>query len=149
MRLFLFITAFMAAHITPHLMSNDWNAARAQVMEVEEKPRLIAARFTADWCGQCAILQPRLDDVWPAYEDAEIERVVFDFTSDERDTPRARAAAAGIEHIYEPLEGRTGFLLLIDRESGEVLEMVNTSYDRAAIADALDRSLMMTQETQS
>lgn len=147
MRLSLIIIAAFTACLTPSALQAQSDMAPAAM--VEERPRLVAARFTAAWCPQCRILEPRLDDVWPEYEDADIERVRFDFTLPHRAPMRARAVEAGIEALYNQLEGRTGFLVLMDRETGEVLETITTEYDREDIGAALDRWLAATADMES
>lgn len=142
MRVSLIILALMGAFLAPNFLRADWEHASAQA--VEDRPRLVAAMFRASWCTQCRILEPRIEDVRPAYEDAAMEFVRFDFTLGRRSRVRDRAVEAGIEAVYDQLEGRVGFLVLMDRESGQVFEIITTNYDRENIAAAFDRWLAVT-----
>ncbi len=148
MRFSFILLAALAVLFTPAALQADSDTASTHL--AEERPRLVAARFTAAWCSQCRILEPRLDDVWPAYEDANLERVRFDFTlPPRRGAMRQRAVEAGIEDLYSQHEGRTGFLVLLDRETGEVLEMITTEHDRDAISAAFDRAIAATAAIES
>ncbi len=102
--------------------------------------------FRSSWCASCRIIEPRIDDVREDYEDAAVEFIRFDFTLGRRSGLRERAEDAGISDVFLQLEGRTGFMLLIDRETGQVFEAVTTSYDRDNIRAALDRWLAVTAD---
>ncbi|SDM52927.1 thioredoxin domain-containing protein [Maricaulis salignorans] len=141
MRTALVVLALMAVFLGPNFMRGDW---AAQAEAIEERPRLVAAMFRSSWCGACRILEPRVDDVRPDYEDAAIEFVRFDFTLGQRERVRDLAVEAGITELYDELVGRTGFLVLMDRETGTVFEIVTTNYDRDHIREAIDRWLSVT-----
>lgn len=143
MRLSLIILAAMAIFMAPNFFRAEWKTA-AQADIVEERPRLVAAMFRSSWCSSCRIIEPRIDDVREDYEDAAVEFIRFDFTLGRRDGLRERAAEAGISEVFLQLEGRTGFMLLIDRDTGQVFEAVTTAYDRDNIRAALDRWLAVT-----
>lgn len=144
MRTSLIIAAAFAVFFAPNFLRADWDVAEARALE--ERPRLVAAMFRSSWCSQCRILEPRLDDVRPEYQDAAMEFVRFDFTLGRRSPLRERARQAGIEPLYDQLEGRVGFLVLMDRESGQVFEIITTNYDRENIAAAFDRWLSVTEQ---
>tara|TARA_R110000868_G_scaffold13609_2_gene63227 strand:- start:1347 stop:1799 length:453 start_codon:yes stop_codon:yes gene_type:complete len=145
MRISLIILALMTAFLAPNFMRGDW-AEPAQAQTVEERPRLVAAMFRSSWCGSCRILEPRIDDVRPDYADAAVEFVRFDFTLGQRSSVRDIAVEADITELYDRLVGRTGFMVLMDRETGTVFEILTTNYDREHIREALDRWLAVTMD---
>lgn len=147
MRLSLIIIAAMTVFFTPNFFRTSWDSAEAEM--VEERPRLVAALFRSSWCGACRIIEPRIEDVRADYEGAAMEFVRFDFTLGRRENLRERAREAGIEDIYDQLEGRTGFLVLMDRDSGQVFEIITTNYNRENIAAAFDRWLAVTGRSES
>lgn len=144
MRISIIVLAAMAVFMVPNFFRAEWNTT-AQAAAVEERPRLVAAMFRSSWCASCRIIEPRIDDVREDYEDAAVEFIRFDFTLGRRGELRERAEDAGISDVFLQLEGRTGFMLLIDRETGQVFEAVTTSYDRDNIRAALDRWLAVTE----
>lgn len=146
MRTALIVLALLGAFLAPNFLRGDW-AAQAETGQVEqERPRLVAAMFRSSWCGACRILEPRIDDVRPDFEDAAVEFVRFDFTLGQRGSVRDLAVEAGITGIYDELAGRTGFMVLMDRETGTVFEIITTNYDRDHIREAIDRWLAVTTE---
>lgn len=74
--------------------------------------------------------------------DKSVTFVKFDFTSDET-TAAAKAAAAkhGVESVYSDNEKKTGFMLLIDKTSGEVVGKLTPKDDVAACKAAIDKAL--------
>ncbi|WP_417480855.1 thioredoxin domain-containing protein [Maricaulis sp.] len=141
MRTALIVLALLGVFLGPNFLRGDW---AAQAEAVEERPRLVAAMFRSSWCGACRILEPRIDDVRPDYEDAAIEFIRFDFTLGQRERVRDLAVEADITGLYDQMVGRTGFLVLMDRETGTVFEIVTTNYDREHIREAIDRWLSVT-----
>ena len=131
----------------PALARNDWNEPAAASPAGE--PRLVAAMFRSSWCSACRILEPRVDDVRAEFDGADIDWVRFNFTWGERDALRGLAVEEGIEPLYDQLAGRTGFLVLMDRETGQVFEIVTMDYGRDQIREALDRWLVVTERLES
>ena len=107
----------------------------------EDDPRLVAALFRSNWCGPCKILEPRYERVMSAYETAAVERVRFDSSFGRRSALAERASAEGIRRAYDSARGATGFVLLIDRDTQDVLARITVEYSDADIAGALDYAL--------
>ncbi|ABI65327.1 hypothetical protein Mmar10_1034 [Maricaulis maris MCS10] len=150
MRLSLILIGLMAAFLAPNFFRGDWDsAAVAETTEPESEPRLVAAMFRSSWCSACRIIEPRVDDVREDYETAAIDWVKFDFTLGRRDSLREMAEAEGLLSIYDEAAGSTGFMLLIDRETGQVFEMVTMDYGRTQIREALDRWLHVVERLEA
>jgi thiol-disulfide isomerase/thioredoxin len=143
-RAFLIALVLIGGFLGPNFLRGEWQTTAA-AQEIEERPRLVAALFRSSWCGSCRILEPRLDDVRPDYLDADMEFIRFDFTRGRRDALRTRAEEAGISRLYERLEGRVGFMVLMDRETGQIFEVITMTYGRDEIRGAFDRWLMVTE----
>jgi len=139
MRVSLVILGLMVAFMAPNFFRDNWQAQAEEV--VDENPRLVAAMFRSSWCSACRIIEPRIDDVKDDYENRAVEFIRFDFTMGQRDGLRRIAEDEGIIDLYDRLAGRTGFMVLMDRETGTVIEMITMAYDREQIREALDRSL--------
>lgn len=105
------------------------------------KPEVVAASFVSAWCSTCKILEPRLSKIVPEFSDKPIKFVEFDFTFGQRDEIAQKAKDEGVGAIYPQFEGATGFTVLVDRDTGEIIDILTISYSpnamRAAIAQAL------------
>ncbi|WDI32366.1 thioredoxin domain-containing protein [Hyphococcus flavus] len=105
------------------------------------EPEIIAATFESAWCSACKILKPRLAKVIPDFADKPVKFVSLDFTFGQRADIEKQAAAEGLADIYPRFEGATGFTLLVDKDTGEIIDSLTVSYDenamRAAIAQAV------------
>jgi len=105
-----------------------------------EPPDLLAVNFFSHFCGPCLVLDIRLEPVLPDYTDASIEFVRLNQTFGQgraRDT----AAAYGLSDIYEQTGGSSGFILLIDQSTGEILDRLTIAQDATEIRQRLDRAL--------
>lgn len=150
MRLSLVLVSVMAIFLAPNFFRTSWDgAAEADVQAETSEPRLVAAMFRSSWCSACRIIEPRVDDVREDYETAAIDWVKFDFTLGRRGGLREMAEAEGLLSIYDEAAGSTGFMLLIDRETGQVFEMVTMDYGRTQIREALDRWLHVVERLEA
>lgn len=107
-------------------------------------PEIIAASFVSAWCASCKILEPRLAKAMPAFAEAPVKFEALDFTFGATPELAERAAADGYAVVYARYAGATGFTLLIDRQSGEVLDKLTMSDTeqsiRARIGAALEKA---------
>jgi thiol-disulfide isomerase/thioredoxin len=134
----LIVLALMGVFLGPNFFREAW-APAAVAEEVEQRPRLVAALFRSSWCSSCRIIEPRINDVRADYRDAPVEFVRFDFTLGQRNALREKAIEAGIPDTYDRFMGRTGFMVLMDRDTETIFEIVTIQYGREHIAEALDR----------
>lgn len=108
-----------------------------------DEPRLVAALFRSNWCGPCKVLEPRYEAVMAEYAEAPLERVRFDSSFGRRGVLARRAREEGVSAVYEATAGATGFVLLIDRDTGDVLAHISMAYSDADIRGALDHALQV------
>ncbi|MCH7494271.1 redoxin domain-containing protein [bacterium] len=85
-------------------------------------PALYAVEMYADWCSNCRAMAPALESAMDMLAKDPVLLVVIDFT-DDNSTEQAGmlAGALGLGRIYLENEGLTGYVLLVDPGSGEVL----------------------------
>ena len=106
-----------------------------------EEPKVVAATFSAAWCAPCRILEPRLAGVIPKFADAPVKFVKLDFTRGPHEETADLARREGLSDVYRRFGGASGFTLLVDRETGEVIDMLTVDHSgramRAAIAQAI------------
>lgn len=104
-------------------------------------PELVAATFASAWCSSCKILKPRLAGVIPEFRDRPVRFVELDFTFGQHEENERRATEEGLGEAYKRFKGATGFTLLIDAETGEIVDSLTMNHSkdamRAAIAAAL------------
>lgn len=78
------------------------------------KPTL--AIFSARWCGNCQILEPKLMKALDQLQDKSVLNVVkFDFTNDASEAKSAGIAGyEGLTDLYNAYVPKTGFVILVD-----------------------------------
>ncbi|MEL7487552.1 MAG: thioredoxin [Pseudomonadota bacterium] len=105
------------------------------------EPEIIAATFASAWCSSCKVLEPRLKKIIPDFRERPVRFIEFDFTFGKNDGHADLAAETGLAEVFDRFQDATGFTLLVDAESGEVIDMltINHSQDamRMAIAQAI------------
>jgi thiol-disulfide isomerase/thioredoxin len=144
MRFAIVVLVALAAFLGPNFVRASWQDDSAAVSEANAEPRLVAAMFRSSWCGACRILEPRIEDVREELgESADVDWVRFNFTWGQRDGVRDLAVEEGIETVYDQFAGGTGFLVLMDRETGQVFEIVTMRYGREEIREAVDRWMIV------
>ena len=85
--------------------------------------KIIAVKFHADWCGYCKAMGPVFEELQARYDQAPALYVTFDQTREfDRRQSRYLAAALGLERVWTEYAGKTGFILLIDAQSHQVIE---------------------------
>lgn len=125
------------------LTSAAFAAQDTSAQTATDEPRLVAALFRSNWCGPCKVLEPRYEAVMAEYADAPLERVRFDSSFGRRGALARRAREEGVSEAYEATAGATGFVLLVDRDTGDVLARISMAYSDADIRGALDHALQM------
>ena len=113
----------------------------AAPIEGSETPLVTAAMFYSDWCASCRILEPKLKTVRPDYADKPVRFVKYDFTLGPRPAHRQTAEEEGMSKLYEEHKGGTGFMVLIDRNDGELLDVVTMRYSEDEIRNALNGAI--------
>lgn len=106
-------------------------------------PQLIAATFTSAWCASCRVLEPQLKKAMPKFKDKAIEFVEFDFTFGEEERLAALASAHGLTRLYEANKGATGFTVLVDADTGAVVDTLTMNF---SVSD-LERALAIASHT--
>ncbi len=129
--------------IIPLLIITVPLASQAEEMKAE-RPAVYAVTMHADWCGACKALAPKISQ---ARETAKLDEkdvlfVKFDLTNDKtKHQARMMAAVLGITELYESNSGKTGFLLLINAESGEIIARITHKLDVESISAKITETI--------
>ena len=133
--LFLLIPIFFIA--LPFVSHGEEDSSSA-------KPAVYGVLFYADWCGSCKALDPKITQ---AREEAKLDTqdilfVTLDLTDEiAKHQSALMAATLGITDVYEANAGKTGFMLLLDADSGQKLAQVTKKYESAEIAAKIQESI--------
>jgi len=107
-------------------------------------PEIVAATFASAWCSSCKILEPRLARVTPEFAGKPVKFVKLDFTFGQRGEVAELAEKEGLGELYPQYKGATGFTLLVDAQSGEIIDTLTMNHSqqamRAAIAQAIAKA---------
>ena len=105
------------------------------------EPEIVAATFASAWCSSCKILKPRLAAVIPDFSGEPVSFVELDFTFGQQDYIREIAEREGFEEIYDRYKGATGFTLLIDPETGKIVDTLTMNHSRKALRAAIAQAV--------
>lgn len=83
----------------------------------------------------------------PQFEDKAIEFVDFDFTFGETEALAALAAAHDLTRLYEANKGATGFTVLVDADTGAIIDTLTMNFSVSDIERALGRALAIASHT--
>ena len=139
---FAFLAAFAVA-----LFFAVRPVAQDVTQSAKGEPQLIAATFASAFCPACRVLKPKLARVTPAFTDAPIEFVEFDYTTGNEKALRAKADALGIRAIYDAANGATGYTVLIDAQTGAVLDTLTQKFSEGAMKSAISRAVDIATRT--
>lgn len=137
MRACLMILAMVLASLPTAQAKEDEPAA----------PRLVAVTVWSAFCGPCRVVEPRFERALDAFEAGQpdqnvvaVDRVRLDLTPGRRAAAATRAAEAGLSELYASLGESTGYIVLVDRETGDVLARLTMAYAPADMRGALEHA---------
>ncbi len=87
-----------------------------------QKLKLIALKFYADWCPTCKAMGPVFTDLSNKFDDSSVLFVTLDFTnSTTRKNANLMMQALRLSHLLNTYKG-TGYIVLLDAKSHKILE---------------------------
>ena len=122
-------------------------AETAPAGEARAAPVVKVINFTADWCPNCRIVDPRIEEAIGRFPDGEIELVELDMTETRRagDEKKLRVFADAIRladshqagYLWDWYGGVTGLSAIISADNGEPISCIN----RALSVDEIEYRL--------
>jgi len=112
--------------------------------------------FTADWCPNCQILNPRMDEAIEAFDAGAIEHIDLDATNAPRGTPmidRLAVQTDAIElagehnaaYLWDWYSGATGIAVAVAADTGEPLTCFMRPMTATDIQDRLELAKTLTE----
>ncbi len=112
----------------------------AQIATAQE---LYLVNLTAEWCPNCKILDPRLEDAMTRFDDGSVQQVELDFTTqDTMGEAFNRVNGTMTAGVYADYAGLTGLGVLVSADSGETIECLN----RTMTADVIELQILAARE---
>lgn len=106
-----------------------------------EVPKIIALQFYAEWCPGCKALQPKLDEAMMNAADQPCLFVKLDMTEKDSHQSEYMLAALGYGELWTENAGKTGFVLLVNTNSKEVVGTITSSQSIREINATLKKAL--------
>jgi thiol:disulfide interchange protein len=100
-------------------------------------PEVLVVAFHADWCAKCQTLGPKMmQSVFPEIKAEPYLLVKLDLTDRDSNQAEYMLSALGLGNLWEQYGRKTGFALVIDAQTKEVLHTINASENpEAMVAD--------------
>lgn len=122
----------------------------AAPLSAMSEPVVKIINFTADWCPNCRILNPRLDEAIETFERGSIERVDLDVTDIRRNTSIIKrgqieadlvqlAGTHDVAYLWDWYGGVTGIAVAVAADNGEAL----TCFMRPMTAKDIEKRLTL------
>ncbi len=106
------------------------------------EPKVIGALFYADWCGSCKTLDPKLKSVQKSYVNKPVLFTQFDVTNlSAQYQSNLFAHTIGLEHVLEEIGVKTGFMVLINRDSGKIVGQIDRDDSPSLIKEKIDAAI--------
>lgn len=125
------LSKFFIASLTALILSVSSHAKSVEVVE----PKIIGLYFHASWCSACKVLDPEMEAATKSLKKAPFLLVELDVSNKVTQHQAGMiAAATGFDEIYKTTGLKTGFIILIDANTGEEIDRITKADDATAIA---------------
>jgi len=106
------------------------------------RAKVIAVKFHADWCGYCKAMGPVFEELQAKYDQEPVLYVEFDQTREfGRKQSAYMAGALGLEGVWMENGGKTGFVLLVDATTKEVMRRLSHEQSLKEMGAALQEAV--------
>jgi thiol-disulfide isomerase/thioredoxin len=120
------------------LASGVYSLTSPKQVQTEEID-VIAVYMYADWCSACQNIKPKMAKAEREFENEPILFTKMDMTDDfTAHQSKLLASRIGVLDIFEKNEGKTGFVLLVDANTNEILDRITTDDDKDGIVKKIN-----------
>ena len=110
------------------------------------RPNLAAVMFYSAWCGSCAVLEPKLQEVVPGFDGRAVTFAKFDFSMGQPESLTAKATELGVDKVYLAHKGETGWMALVDRRDQRVIGRITMSLTNDQIRAEIEGAIKTASE---
>ena len=108
----------------------------------EQEISVIAMYMYADWCGACQAIKPKMEAAKQEFTDKPVLFVKMDMTNDfSAHQSKLLASRLDLLEIFNQNEGKTGFVLLVDANTSEIIGKITTDDDVQGIVEKISDSI--------
>jgi len=108
-----------------------------------EAQEVYLVNLTAEWCPNCKILDPRINEASQRFNDGSIERVELDFTNNTTMSDAfQKVNGTFMAGVFADYAGLTGLAVLVSADSGEKIDCIN----RTMTTDAIEMQIVAARE---
>jgi len=116
---------------------------------IEQKPEVLGVLFYADWCGSCKVLDPIIKKA-RGKADLDNDAILFvrlDLTdATQRHQSALMAHTLGLSDFYNKNGGATGFMLLVNAETKEVITRLTKNMNATEITKQVRNAIALARE---
>lgn len=106
------------------------------------EPAVYLVSFTAEWCPNCKILDPKMDAALQDFAASDVEPVVLDMTNaSTREASFNKVDGTLLAGVYGDHLGVTGIGILTAADSGEKIGCVTREYSTGEISEIIRQSV--------
>ncbi|MEP2447736.1 MAG: protein disulfide isomerase family protein [Balneola sp.] len=125
------------------LISTGAYSLVSQKTDEVDKIDVIAVYMYADWCSACQNIKPKIAKAKREFENQPILFTKMDMTDDfTTHQSKLLATRIGVLDIFEENEGKTGFILLVDADSYEILDKIAADDDIDGMVEKINSTLL-------
>jgi len=130
------------------IVSADENFSGSDGLGEAGATDLYVVNFTADWCPNCKILDPALEQALRGIDNNRIRHISFDMTDSIR-SGRTFDLVNGtvLAGVYGDYLGVTGLVVMIAADSGEKIDCATRLVNAGAIRESINQSYDIVQNS--
>ncbi len=124
-------------------MFGAWaQAAQSKSSTDAVPPVVIAVKFYADWCSSCKVMATTYKEFQTKFDTQPVLHVVLDHTRKyDRQQSAYLAVSLGLGKVWEKYANKTGFILLVDGKTREVITTLTKNHTLKEMGVALQKAV--------